>query len=159
MENIIPNYLFKLDEAKKKLVKSPKTQTVYACGRIWTDESLKAFREKQSEFIKDTYRPFIIRMAKLKEADIIEYMESQDNLTGYIRDLIRKDMEAKNYRMSDEARQKIELASLGDSLTEADIKALDEAIKEIKDVNENLEKKEGENNEEQRAVYCQNIKK
>ena len=115
---------------KKKLVKSPKTQTVYACGRIWNEDHLKSYREYQRDFLVKTYRPFIIRMSKMKDADMIEFMESQDNLTGYIRDLIRKDMEAKNYRMSDEARQKIELASLGDSLTEADIKALDEAAKE-----------------------------
>ena len=115
---------------KKKSVKSPQTNTVYACGRIWRDKSLKAFREKQSKFIKETYRPFIIRMAKLKEADIIEFMESQDNLTGYIRGLIRQDMEAKGYQMSGEARQKIELASLGDSLSKADVKAFDEAIEE-----------------------------
>ncbi len=120
---------------KKKAVVSTKTQTVYACGRIWNKDDLKSYRKYQKDFLVKTYRPFIIRMSKMKDADVIEFMESQDNLTGYIRNLIRKDMEVKNFRMSDEARQKIELASLGESLSEADMKALDEAIEEYDEEN------------------------
>lgn len=125
----------KMRSTKKKSVKSLKTKTVYACGRIWSEDDLKSYRDYQNDFLIKTYRPFIFRMSKLKDADVIEFMESQDNLTGYIRNLIREDMKVKNFRMSDEARRKTELASLGDSLTEADVKALDEAIKECDEEN------------------------
>ena len=116
---------------KKKAVVSNKTHTIYACGKIWDKDSLKRYREYQSEFLANRYRQFIIRMSKLTDAGIIEFMESQDNLTGYIRELIQKDMDAKGFQMSEEARRKVELATIGDNISKEDAKALDAAIEKL----------------------------
>lgn len=55
-------------------------------------DTLKKFREYQSEFIKKHYTAFTIRFEKELDADVIKHVQSQRNITGYIRDLIYADM-------------------------------------------------------------------
>lgn len=113
---------------KKKAVTSPTTKTVYANGRIWKKDDLKAFRKYQTSFLSDRYRTFVVRMAKLKDADVIEFMESKDNLTGFLRDILRKKMAEENFVPSKEAMEKIKAANFGSNLSEDDIQKLKEVM-------------------------------
>ena len=45
--------------------------------------------------IKNHTRRFTIQFHKDNEADVIEHLEAQENVTQYIKGLIRADMEAK----------------------------------------------------------------
>lgn len=73
----------------KKAVKSK--NGIYANGRIWTPEQYDRFRKYQVAFTKKHYRTFAIRFARDTDADIIEYLEKQDNVVEYLRKIIRAD--------------------------------------------------------------------
>jgi hypothetical protein len=55
--------------------------------------------EKTSKYVADyrlaNYRQFIFCVNKKKEADLIEHIEKQPNLAGYLKELIKKDMNNK----------------------------------------------------------------
>ena len=78
---------------EKKLVKSK--SGVYAQGKMFSKESYKHYREYQQEYQKKTYRMFNIRFSYTNDAELIEWMENQEQLAPYIRDLVTKDMEKK----------------------------------------------------------------
>lgn len=46
-----------------------------------------------SNYRLENYRQFIFCVSRKKEADMLAYIESQDNLAGYLKGLIKKDME------------------------------------------------------------------
>ena len=46
-----------------------------------------------NEYMKAFQRRFVIKANKIHDADIIEWMSSRDNKQGYIKELIRADME------------------------------------------------------------------
>ncbi|KAB1642798.1 hypothetical protein [Adlercreutzia muris] len=48
-----------------------------------------------AKYIKNHTRRFTIQFHKDNEADVIEHLEAQENVTQYIKGLIRADMEAK----------------------------------------------------------------
>lgn len=48
-----------------------------------------------AKYIKNHMRRFTIQFHKDNEADVIEHLEKQENVTQYIKGLIRADMEAK----------------------------------------------------------------
>lgn len=48
-----------------------------------------------AKYIKNHMRRFTIQFHKDKEADVIEHLESQENVTQYIKGLIQADMDAK----------------------------------------------------------------
>ena len=114
---------------QKKSIRSTSTKTVYACGKIWSKESLKKYREYQQDFIANRYRAFAFRLVKLSDADIIEYLEGKENLTQYLKELIKKDMIENNFQPSEEAKRKMEIATMGDNLSDEERASLDEAIK------------------------------
>ena len=60
--------------------------------RKWKGDSLKKYREYQKEFNKKNYIGFSIRLEKQKDKDVIEYLQSRDSITKYIRQLILDDM-------------------------------------------------------------------
>lgn len=45
-----------------------------------------------AEYVKTHLRQVLIKINKEKEADMIAWLESKDNMQSYIKDLIRKDM-------------------------------------------------------------------
>jgi hypothetical protein len=55
--------------------------------------------EKTAKYVADyrlaNYRQFIFCVNKKKEADLIEHIEKQPNLAGYLKELIKKDMNNK----------------------------------------------------------------
>lgn len=78
---------------KKKAVKSK--NGVYAQGRIWTPEQYTRFRKYQVAFTKEHYRTFAIRFSRETDADIIAYLEAQNNVVEYLRKVIREDNKKK----------------------------------------------------------------
>ena len=59
-------------------------------GEGMTTEARKRAREKYN---KANYKAYTFRFHKTHEADVIEHLEAQPNKLGYIRGLIRNDME------------------------------------------------------------------
>ena len=54
-----------------------------------TTEARKRAREKYN---KANYKAYTFRFHKTNEADVIERLESQPNKQGYLKELIRKDL-------------------------------------------------------------------
>ena len=48
------------------------------------------------EYVKTFQRQFMLKCNRKTEADLVEWLESQESIQTYIKDLIRKDMERKN---------------------------------------------------------------
>ena len=59
-------------------------------GEGMTTEARKRAREKYN---KANYKAYTFRFHKTHEADVIERLEEQLNKQGYIRELIKKDMD------------------------------------------------------------------
>lgn len=81
-----------MKSTEKKAVESKKEGVVYAQGRMWKKSQLEDFRAYQTEYNKNTYRTFVFRVSKEKEGDVINFLESKNNLTEYLKILIREDM-------------------------------------------------------------------
>lgn len=45
------------------------------------------------KYIKEKQRSFTFRCHKKNDADLIAFLESKDNVGGYIKDLVRKEMQ------------------------------------------------------------------
>lgn len=73
----------------KQIVEGDRT---IAQGRSWKTESLKNYRKKQQEFVKDTYRSFSIKLNRVKDKELIDYIESKDNATAYLKQLVTEAM-------------------------------------------------------------------
>lgn len=86
-----------MKSTKKTAVTSKDGKTVYAQGRMWDSDKLKEYRDYQHRFAKK-YRLFTFRFDQTKVDDLalVKYLESQESLTGYLRDLVTKDMESKD---------------------------------------------------------------
>lgn len=55
----------------------------------------EALAKAQKKYTQEKTRTFYIRLNKETDADIIEKLETVQNKTDYIRELVRKDMEGK----------------------------------------------------------------
>ena len=78
-------------DTKKKSVESKTKNVTYAQNRIWHNEDLKRYRDYQKDFNKTHYRTFVIRIPREQYKDLISFLETKDNLTAYIADLIAQD--------------------------------------------------------------------
>lgn len=85
--------------SKKKAFVTPEGNIV-AQGKTWDPSKLQAFRDYQVNYNKETYRAFFFRASKVHEVEIIDWLEAKDNLSGYIKDLVIKDMEKNNIFLS-----------------------------------------------------------
>ena len=47
------------------------------------------------QYDKENQRRIIVRVNRLNEKEMLDFLESQPSIQGYIKDLIRKDMEEK----------------------------------------------------------------
>lgn len=63
-----------------------------ASGPRMKQSTYKLIRQYQSEYVRDKYRQFNIKIQRTRYQDVIDFMETQDNLCEYIVQLIRKDM-------------------------------------------------------------------
>lgn len=58
------------------------------------EERRKAQQIRNNEYILRTHRIINFRLHSVIDADIIAHLESQPSMAGYIKTLIRRDMEA-----------------------------------------------------------------
>lgn len=70
----------------KKSVK--KNGMIYAQGRLWTQEQLDNYRRYQTQYRKQHYRTFAIRLNNETDKDVIEFLEKQESLTDTIRTMV-----------------------------------------------------------------------
>lgn len=84
-----------MKDTKSKSVKDKSKGVTYSAGRIWTDKQLENYRKYQVNFLRDTYRTFVIRLKKEGDKKMIDYLTKQDNVTDYIKTLIQADMKKK----------------------------------------------------------------
>ena len=81
-----------LSEVKKAVEKDG---LVLAQGRIWTDEQYLRNKQYKAEYNRKKYKMYGIRFLNESEQDIIEYLNGQENLNQYFRELILADMKKK----------------------------------------------------------------
>ena len=79
-----------MKSTKKKYVE--KDGYVLVGKRVMTIKSLNVRREYLRNYEKKKYLRFVIRLDFVKDKEIIKHLETQDNLTGYLRDLILADI-------------------------------------------------------------------
>ena len=84
-----------MKSTKKKAIFDEKSNTIYANGRTWTTEQLEKFKKYQTGFMKESYRTFIFRCSRVEDKPMVDYLEAKDNLAGYIKELVAKDMISK----------------------------------------------------------------
>ena len=85
-----------MKSTKPKLIK--KRNKVITPARVGTKEAFESYREYQIRYTRENYRTFALRLNREKDADLIDWFESQENFADYIRELGRKDMEKKKDR-------------------------------------------------------------
>lgn len=51
--------------------------------------------DAQQRWDKVNIRRIVLKLVRTTDADIIEHLENKDNMQGYIKDLIRKDIKEK----------------------------------------------------------------
>ena len=67
----------------------------------WTKEAYDSFRDYQIKYYKENYRTFAIKFSREKDADIIAYLESQENIANWVREKAKKDIaKEKNKKQS-----------------------------------------------------------
>ena len=52
----------------------------------------KVLQEYRTGYVRDNYRQFNIKISRSKFPEVIRYLESQKNLSGYILELVQEDM-------------------------------------------------------------------
>ena len=57
-----------------------------------TTEAQKRAQKRYDEANKDKWRMIHLKLNKDTDADIIKKLESMDNIQGYIKELVRKDL-------------------------------------------------------------------
>ena len=86
-----------MNDTKKK-AKSNK-DAVYAQGRLWSKESFESYRKYQNQYNKEHYRQIVIRLNNETDKELIDWLSSQENLAGYIKQIAREDMEKKKSQL------------------------------------------------------------
>lgn len=79
------------DTNKKIIIEND--MTISNNGRRRTLKSYKKLINYQTEYAKKTYRRYLFRLRNDKDIEIINYLNSKDNLNRYIKELIIKDIE------------------------------------------------------------------
>lgn len=71
----------------------------------WTKESYDKFREYQVKYYKEHYRTFVIKLSKEQDGEIVEYLENLDNVAGFVRDAVRKQIAKEKRKKEKELKQ------------------------------------------------------
>ena len=69
-----------------------KYSILYTLGKDVSMAQSAAQTAAVTKYIKNNMRQFVLRFHKEREADEIAFLESKDNVTQYIKKLIREDM-------------------------------------------------------------------
>lgn len=85
-----------MKSTKSKLVK--KKGKLVSSNRVWSKEAREKFNEYQTTYYKENIRLFTMRYNRKTDADVIDFIESLDNVSGYFRDMIRKEIKKKEKR-------------------------------------------------------------
>lgn len=57
-----------------------------------SDKVIEARKAYNREYQREAYQRLITKLSRKKDADIIRHLNQQENVTEYIKDLIRRDM-------------------------------------------------------------------
>ncbi len=85
-----------MKSTKSKLVK--KKGKLVSSNRVWSKEAREKFNEYQTTYYKENIRLFTMRYNRKTDADVIDFIESLDNVSGYFRDMNRKEIKKKEKR-------------------------------------------------------------
>lgn len=55
-------------------------------------KDVKKRRENQSKWVRENTKGFYVRLSKIKDKDIIDYLETKENKQGFVKELIRREM-------------------------------------------------------------------
>lgn len=83
-----------MKDTKRKYKETEDGKIELATGVAMKKETYQTIQQYRDAYVKDTYRQFNIKINKNKYADVIDRMEAQENLVGYLVKLIRADMAA-----------------------------------------------------------------
>lgn len=64
---------------------------VYSSKRVYSETEYKKYRQYQDSYNKKNYRRFGIKLRKDSDKELIEWLESKDNVTHYLKQLIIAD--------------------------------------------------------------------
>lgn len=78
-----------MKKKETKLVR--KDGKVYMSGRVYSEESFDKFSDYKVKYEKENYRRFTFRINEKYEPELVEFIESHDYMSTYVKDLIRKD--------------------------------------------------------------------
>lgn len=90
---------------------SPKTASricnpeKYAEEKQHNEEYRKRNMHKILDRRKESQREFHLRLSYSKDADMIDHLEAMDNVNGYLRTIIRRDMEDTSEMLEQETRE------------------------------------------------------
>ena len=52
-------------------------------------------KQYEIDYIKQNQRQFMLKVNRKTDPDMVDWLESQENVQAYLKDLIRKDMESR----------------------------------------------------------------
>ena len=84
-----------MKNTKKKYKVLPDGRIELAYGPKLKKSTYSNLQKYRDAYVKDNYRQFNIKVNRTKYQDVIDFMESQENLASYLAELIRADMAAK----------------------------------------------------------------
>ena len=75
--------------SKSKLIR--RNGIIHSNKRIYSEDAYKKYRRYQDSYNKENYRRFGIKLRKDSDKELIEWLESKDNVTHYLKQLIIAD--------------------------------------------------------------------
>ncbi len=72
----------------------------------WTKEAYDNFRDYQIKYYKENYRTFTIKLNRDKDGDIVDYLESKENIANWVREKARKDLARLEKKKAKESAKK-----------------------------------------------------
>ena len=71
---------------------TPKVKKIRKVNVMGTSEAQKRAQKKWDTAHKDQFRIFNLKINKETDGDVVEHLEKQQNVQGYIKALVRSDM-------------------------------------------------------------------
>ena len=81
-----------MHDTKRKYVEQEDGTLKLNYGPKMKKSTYQKLRKYRDNYVKENYRQFNIKIQKTDNADVIKFMEEQENLAGYIADLVRTDL-------------------------------------------------------------------
>ena len=70
-------------------------------GQTYDLEKLKAYRDYQKKYTKETYKSFAVRLHMDRDKDIIQFLQDKNyvpDITKFIREVLRAEMDRKKFK-------------------------------------------------------------